>query len=510
MNQHAEDYGHYVSLARGFLDMMKYNIGGFTPEWEQTFGTQITANATETDRVITPNQVVAEGNSIEPFDPYNTYLDPSVPPTKISKEGEFFITIDVHTKFKLQRMEAAGEIFNLKAALTKYEQGETTYYESRPTIRASTKGSNNTNWVEFLSQGQAREVSGAHELLTFTIWVNPKELGIDNQTNEYRIYRINTLGIKAIVDIQELKNAHGLLPINIGVPWEDGFESQTNSNAELLLCTQRFSSFQLNIHQRAARKALYGATYYDKLVFPDLENADPEGGRYPASPSGQDRDLKKSIVQLNDVPDTSNTMRDIEAMEGIAQKILPTDILKQVSSLERATQYQAAATVQGANRRNLKMAKLINAQCMTHCRAMQMMNIFQFQDEIELLDKQGNLVQVKPLQFLDAKLRFVVSDGLKGLDKLLIIESIKDVIGWLLQSPTAASTYDIAEIIDYWTSMLGDYTDFKQFKFENEFDKLIPEQKAQAFDLLQQTAAAQTANAEGQQPVTPGGALAAV
>lgn len=510
MNQHADDFQHYRSLARGFFDMLKYNVGGFMPEWEQRRGTRIEVNSTETDRTIVPNQVVAEGNSIEPFDPYNTLLDPSVAPVDVAAKGEFFVTVDVHTKFKLKRMEAANEIYNLKNALEKYATNEHSWYEKRPDIRTNKKGGNNTSWVEVLSQGATREVTGAHELLTFTIWINPKELGIDSKVNEYRIYRINTLGTKAVVEIQELKNAHGLLPINVGVPWEDGFESQTKSNAELLLSTQRFSSFQLNIHQRAARKALYGLTLYDKLVFPDMENADPEGGRVAASPSGQDRDLRKSVLQLRDVPDTSNTMADIEAMEGIAQKILPTDILKQVSSLERATQYQAAATVQGANRRNLKMAKLINIQCMTPCRTMQMMNIFQFQDEIELLDPQGNPVTVKPLQFLDAKLRFVVSDGLKGLDKLLIIESIKEVISWLLQSQQAAAEYDIAAIIDYWTSMLGDYTDFKQFKFENQFDKLTPEQKDQAFQLLQQVAAEQTADEEGNQPVAAGGALTAV
>lgn len=510
MNQHAEDFKHYRNLARGFFDMLKYNIGGFIPEWERVFGTMIKTNTSETGREVVKNELISQGNSIDAFDPYNTFLDPSVEsPVDIAASGEFFATIAVHTDFKLKRMEANNEIYSLTRALTKYTPDSLKFYKERPIIRSGVKGSTKTNWVEFLSQGAHREVAAINEMLTFAIWINPKELGIDNAVDEYRIYRITTLGLSAIVEIQELDNAHGMLPINVGMPWDDGFGLQSKSCAELLLPMQRFSSYQINVHQRSARKKLYGLTIFDKLMIPGLADADQEGGRIPANPSSQDRDLRKGIFQLNDAPDTTNTLQDIEAMDNIAQKVLPTDMLKQVAGLERATQYQAAATVQGSNRRNLKMAKLINTQAMVPCRAMQMMNIFQYQENVEVFDKQGNMIEVEPLKFIDAKLKFVISDGLKGLDKLLIIESIKDVISWLLQNKEAAATYDMAAIIDYWTSMLGDYTDFTQFKHENEFDKMTPEQKQAAFELFQQALAQQQATAEGTQPL-PGQAATGV
>jgi len=61
----------------------------------------------------------------------------------------------------------------------------------------------------------------------------------------------------------------------------------------------------------------------------------------------------------------------------------------------------------------------------------------------------------------------------------------------LVHNPQASAQFVVAEIIDYTTTLIGDHTSFAQFKFENEFDKLAPEQKQQAFGLLQQALQAQ-------------------
>ena len=68
---------------------------------------------------------------------------------------------------------------------------------------------------------------------------------------------------------------------------------------------------------------------------------------------------------------------------------------------------------------------------------------------------------------------------------------MKDVIALLVQNPQAAAEFNIADMIDYLTTLIGDHTSFKQFRFINEFDKLTPEQKQAAFQLLQRALAAQ-------------------
>jgi hypothetical protein len=71
-----------------------------------------------------------------------------------------------------------------------------------------------------------------------------------------------------------------------------------------------------------------------------------------------------------------------------------------------------------------------------------------------------------------------------------------------VQNPQAAQEFNIAEIVNYITTLIGDHTSFAQFKFKNDFDRLNPEQKQQAFQLLQ--AALQQQAAEG--APTPGAA----
>lgn len=495
MNKHAEDWKHYSNYALAFFEMMKYNLGGFVTEWQERQGTKINNDGAAGAAITLDSVVVADGNEVLAFDPYNTLFDPSVPPTMVAEKGEFFAQVEVFTNFALKRMENVRAIYGWERAKAMYDDSMT-YYEERPAIRAN-RNTGETNWLQILTNTRQSTTVGVNEVLYTYIWLVPAEHGLGEETT-YSIWRITSLSDVAILRLQRLTNAHGVLPISVGMPWDDRFGLQTKSYGEHLLPYQKFSSFQLNVHQRSNRKKLYGLTVYDKHQVPLLEQADLLGGKVPANGSSQDRDLRKSVVQFNDAPDTSNTLRDIEAMDQLMQKILPTDILKQVASLERATQYQAAATVQGANRRNLKMAKLIDAQCMQGCRAIQLYNILQYQTAVTIFDQTGAMVEIDPKEFRETELKFVITDGLKGLDKLLIIESMKDVLSWILQSQDAAARINVVELINYWTTLLGDNTDFAQFAYKTEFDKLTPEQKDLAFQLLQQAAAAQQGGGQPQ------------
>ncbi len=486
MNKNAKQFGHYRHMARALFEMMKYNFGALTVEWQNVIGKRIGNSEDGSPKV--ENTIVASGNAVEVVDVYNLMYDISVNPIDLSRKGEFFATVDVKTPFRVKKMAANKEIFGVDAFI-KNPNTDVVYYAIRPVIatdhsnRGQTGG--RTNWIEVLSAGMENEVRVGIEEITYYGWINPKDFGL-SRADEFQIWRFTMMANKHIVLGEELTNAHGMLPINIGMPWEDGFDTQTKSYAEHLAPYQRFASFQLNVHQRSARKKLYGVTFYNQRIIPSMADADMQSAKVPFLPPGQDFDIRKAIFQLNDAPDTENTMRDIGAMDDLMQKVLPTDMLKQVASLERATQYQAAATVQGGNRRNLKIAKIINIQCFEGVRGMQMFNIFQFQESVEMLDPNGKLTEINPADFRDSNIEFDISDGLKGIDKLIIIEGFKDIINMMLQSQIAQDRIDIVAIIDYWTSLLGEKTDFTQFKFADILDKLSGEERQLAIQMVEQ------------------------
>ena len=486
MNKNAKQFGHYRHMARGLFEMMKYNFGALTVEWQNVVGKRIGNDADGSPLI--ENTVVKSGNAVEVADVYNLLYDISVNPVDLPSKGEFFALIDVKTPFRVRKMAADKEIFNIDEFIKK-PNTDIKYYAVRPVVvsdhsnRGNTGG--RTNWIEVLSAGVDQEVRIGIEEITYYGWINPKDFGLSKE-DEFQIWRFTVMANKHIVLGEELTNAHGMLPINIGMPWEDGFDTQTKSYAEHLAPYQRFASFQLNVHQRSARKKLYGVTLYNQRIIPNLADADMQSAKVPFLPPGQDFDIRKAVFQFNDAPDTQNTMKDISDMDDLMQKVLPTDMLKQVASLERATQYQAAATVQGGNRRNLKIAKILNIQCFENVRQMQMYNIFQFQQSVEMLDPNGKATEINPAEFRDSSIEFDISDGLKGIDKLLIIEGFKDIINMMLQSQLAQDRIDIVAIIDYWTSLLGEKTDFTQFKFVDILDKLSGEERQLAIQMVEQ------------------------
>ena len=494
MNKHSDGFKHYRTVNKAVFDGLKYNVGCWLTHWREIRGTVM-----ENDAAHQPqrkeNQVVLEGNELGYLNPYNTLFDPSIHPVDVATDGEFFGFVELLTDFHAKRAEANGLLYNLKALKTN-TQGAKKYWTEMPDIVGDAiKGTSySTNWVSILTgnggPAMTKLSASSREFLTVFIWLPEKELNL-SEAETYAIWRVVIADGKVIAAADKMDNAHGMLPCSVLMPWDDAFGSQTQGFAEILLPYQRFASFQMNMAQLAARKDLYGITVYNENVIPGLANADMIAGTVPFSGAIDGTDISKIVQQLSNKSTTQPTMQDVENMEALMQKMLPTNLTQQVASLERATQYQAAATVQSGNRRNLKIAKMIDIQAFEPSRRMQLYNIMEFQEAVSVLTPDGQSVEIKPSNLRDTDFIFNIGAGLRGIDKLLIIEGLKDVLFAIIQNPQASQKVDIVKLLDYITSLMGDYTDISQFVFQNEFDALTPEQKQIAMQLLQQATQAQ-------------------
>jgi hypothetical protein len=500
MNNHAEAFHHYRNFSMFLLNALKYNFASFGVDWMEVRGNKI-QKRTQQGPQVKQNVLIQAGNEVIAFDPYNTLLDPSVPPVDVPEKGEYFAIVDRITEFRLKMMEANGDIYNV-TPFTRNTQPSAHWYESHPLVRTeNTEGTNETDWVQILSAQSAGKGNATRgfEISVGHFWLIPKEFGLSN-SEKYEIWRIVLGGRNHILRAKMMENAHAKLPINVAMPFEDHFTWQTKGAGERLIPYQRFASFVTNTHQRATRKKLYGLTIYDKNVvnLDDQEDVDMAGGKIPATTQGQDVDLRRKIVQFTDGPDTTRTLENVEIMSNIMQGILPTNMQQQVAGLDRATQYQAAAVVQSANRRNLKIAKTITSQAMDRGRNMQLDNIMQFQDIVEILDDSGQIIQIDPAEFVETNIKFTVADGLKGLDRLSLVINMKDILNNILQSREAANQIDVVRVINYMTTLWGDHTDFSQFRIQSPVDTLSVEERNIAFQLLQQ-AVAQSQEQDGGQ-----------
>jgi hypothetical protein len=227
--------------------------------------------------------------------------------------------------------------------------------------------------------------------------------------------------------------------------------------------------------------------------------ADFDAGIIPIKMTGQSEvDIRKSVLHVDLKPETRYLIDDMAKVMELMQKILPTDLLRQVTDLQRATEYQAAAVVQGSNRRGHKMAKIIDDQAFTAMRFMQFINIIYYEKQIKVQDDQGKAQLVSPAPALGVNVQFSISGGLRGLDKMYVIAFYKEMFQALVQSGKAPEI-DLLGLLDYIAGLVGDKMDITQFKFPTKFDGLTPEDKEKAFALLQQAQTGVQAAQPGQE-----------
>lgn len=526
MNEHGEYFSHYRHFALGILYALRYNLSGWGIEWQKRIGNKIGNQGTGNRRVAIERDVIMEGNAMSVLDPYNTLFDPSLDNVIDTPfDGEFYATIRSLTPFRVRRMIQNGEIFNANEyVVTPVDQNavlpslprENMFYQPRPNLNMLARYAENLEgssdamgvnfWFDTLSAGTFSPTQIAIEEDTIYVRLVPNDFGIkiDNLANNptFQIWRFTILNGQTIVRATRMANAHDLLPCGITQPLEDGYKLDTKTLPEHLIAMQRFASHQFNIHQKSSRKSLYGLTFFDGALFPSLaqDDADLISGKFPMDPTASQNldDIRKKVLQINDTPNTGQLLGDVGNAIDIMQTILPTDQLKQVTDLQRATKHQSAATVQGTNRRHLKTAKIIEAQAMATVRFMQMYNIFEFQSDTEIVTDQGEIQQINVADFRETKLIFQIGDGLRGLDTLILTDVLMQITNSVLQSQTAGQQVDVVALMNYLTTLIGDNFDLASFKYKSEIDKLPVEQRDMAFQLLQQAIAAQQAGGAGE------------
>lgn len=470
MNKNAKLQKHYREHAKVLWDGLKYNLCGVYTNWTKIYGTKPSFSAD--GKYEAKKEVIWAGNEVRALDMYNTYWDISRHPVDVCLKGEFVSEVRMYTKFAVEQMVENGEII-VEDEKLEAEMFTAKYYTAPPEVSISPLSTSNSsansaqasnyNWVNIISGGtMGGQQRPAIEMIHYTGWIKPKAFGI-SKGDKFELHRISVMG-DCIVECTPLDNAHGMLPYSFGSPCEDGLGLQTKSPAETLAPLQTFASFLLNSHISATRKAMYGIQVYDPTVLPLDQVKEGVAARVPASPAGYGKDLRQAMVTFNDAPQTARTMQDLAQTVETMQLLFPTNSQQQVAGLERATQYQAAATVMGSNRRSLKLARILDSQLFVTARMQQFHNICQYQELVTIIGPDGKPVEINPKNFAELDSEWILDQGLRQLDKLSLLMYLKEILGMVLQSQQAMAEVDILQLLNYVTTMMGDNFDLNQFR----------------------------------------------
>jgi len=474
LNKQSQKAQYYRHMAKGLLNMLKYNIGGWPILWEQRKG--VVFKGSPGGAAKKENGIVWQGNVITSFDIYNTFFDESVHPVDLPEQGEYFAWVERKTPFRVQKMRQDGQLYGIERyihevigdTLGNSSDGKS-LYKTPPSVRdeKSIRENGTINWSATLRGTSVQESTPGLELLHFIGWLKPGELGLDNPTNKnLELWRVTLGNSKCVTAAFKLEDSHGMLPLAVGCPLEDDLRNEQRTYAEKLLPLQHFSSFLLNSHQAATRKAIYGFTVFVQSLFPglDLEREDLIGAMIPMRSSAGDIDIDKAIRHYNDAPQTDRNVDMLAQIDGVMQKILPTDRVRNVADLERATMYQAAATVQASDQRQLKVARIISDQALNPMKFQMIYNCYANLESISYVDEGGTRQTKSMGDIVEANIEYEIGTGLKGLDKLMQLQILRDILQFVIQSQQALQEIDIVAFLDYYMTLAGDRTDFRQFR----------------------------------------------
>jgi hypothetical protein len=469
--QRAQYYRHF---SRMIANALKYNFGGFTCMWEKHYGYVFTSSGA--GQVNKEPGVVWEGNMLKSINAYNFFYDTNVHPVDLAMRGEFFAEAELVSGFRALKMQNDNLLFGIERCFDKEgkvkNDGEFKWYREPPAVRnyENSASSGRVNFQADLQAGagslKAPAAGGKIELVNFTCWIVPKEFGLST-SDELELWRVTLAQNKYICYGAKLDDTHGMLPCGLTTPLEDDLGNEQRTYAEQLTGLQHYASFLLNVDQDAARKSLYGITVYNPAVFPGLDKRQEElvGANIPMRSTNSEIDIDKVFRHYATAPNTDRNWDKMKGVVDLMQKVLPTDQLRQVADLERATLYQAAATVQASNRRNLKTARMIYDQCLMYIKLQMIYNILSNMSEIEYVDEEtGEIVKISPAALVEAKLELDVGTGIKGIDKLMQLQIWERILNAIIQSQAALQEFDIVKFLTFFASMAGDKTDLAQFR----------------------------------------------
>lgn len=475
INKHGQLAGYYRQFVKAMKNALKYNFSGITCYWEKYNGQIFEAIAGGASGQIAPKDgVVWEGNMLKSVDVYNFFFDTTVHPCDLPRRGEYFAEVERKTPFNVRKMQEDGKLFgvdrwiDMQTTIPITGNSTIVFYQTPPSVRDNTGNADRgrTNWQAILSpDGPAPLSQPSVELVYFTTWINPSLFGL-SANDKLELWRITVAQGTYIANAVQLDSTHGLLPVAMGCPIEDDLINEQRTYAEQLQPLNDLCSFLMNSHVTALRKAIYGITLYNPHLFPGLDKCvdDIIGAMIPMKSTSSNVDIDKAFRHYSQKPETSQNIQEIGEIAGLMQKILPTNQAQQVADLERATEYQAAATVQASNRTNLVIARMLNDQCFTPLKFMMLYNIYRNITQIEFIGGDGKPVQVSPKDLVDAQIELDIGTGLRGLDRLMQLAIFKDIFGLVVQNAQSLQELDIVKMLNYFMQLAGDKTDLDAFR----------------------------------------------
>lgn len=525
MNVYASKFGHYTEVKGTISDLVKYNLGGIKIDWKKQIGLTAVAGVSSQEGVLSPTpsyktDIVFEGATLKQMDVRNLFWDTTCGNVaEAAKHGQYVGVVSLESLHTINSKIASGEYFGdtLIPSISPifYPSINTVhkYYNPIPILRDDAfngHGDTSAFGVSHHHMHGAHGTAASHamissiveagatsgmngdgvqEIIEIYIKLQPRAwhlpvIDSDDQ-NVFKMYKIILLNSERILYMDEFKVGSGSFPIIIST-LESGAQSnmQEKSVAAGLIPIQQHINQLMKKDQLALSKSIAGGLLlFDKNIVELNAGAGAVSG-VVAAKATSDKPMRDAVHFVPPAPYSSQAFNQIIGLEGLLETIAPSNNDKQVADLQRATELQAAATIQAGKKRWLSVAKSIDDCLLAPTRQFVFHLMLQNEKKGEILSENGEMVPFSLNEIVESGIEFTINNGLQGLDRVLLGQMYEKLIQTLIQAQMTGG-YNMEELINYRLSLAGDQTDFTAFKIQTALDNLPPEAKQMAAELYQ-------------------------
>lgn len=512
LSDQAVRYGWSHAITRAIRRGFKYNFGPVAVQWKKQNMKRVVTNTDASVRAGTGQMEDYSygGNCIVDIDPYNSFMDTTVEPSRIHEEGEYYGWNKMMSRVELMKLLRSLDSGKTTQAKEAYESTTPTYSSTNDLssvcgyfepkinqfmdlgLRNGLHGNGQTDWLAWMGLRNVQKghinYKGQYVVTNFYCRARPSDFG--RQGNQLVVFHGIIVNWSVVVFVEEVSIGHDYLPVFVATPYDDGLGYQTQSMVDNALPYQDMSSALWNISLEAKRRLVFDRLVYNpKLI--DKKDIDLASSvaRIPlrnAAMVKDDNSLGRAIYQIpfRDVDNSPIQMSDlIGSMADQATGQNKVDRGQFQKGNKTAAEFQ---TVMGnSNSRQQLVALSLENQFMTPIKESIKSNTLMYQTANQLLNRNSKtVVEVDPVQLRKAMLEFKMTDGMLPTEKLMSPELLTVFMQTAQAIPGAAATYDVLGMFVYWAKLQG-ATWLDDFKRD-------PAQQQQALQTIQAQTAAET------------------
>lgn len=498
LDDNAELGGWTRELMMFFRDGFKYNISAVEVSWDRetvaTIDTEVEFSTTEGK----PSETIWSGNKVKRLDPYNTFLDPRVPPTECYKRGEFAGYTEFLSRIELKQLISSmgGTLtMNITKAFessssaipgtTTQETAEAFFIpDINPDESVHERFEGNMNWLSWAGLGTsassknvAIKYKNTYEKTTLYCKILPAEFDLKVPAkNTPQIWKLIIINHEVIIHAERQTNAHGWIPILVGQPYEDGLEYQTKSLAKNAMQFQELTSAFMNANLASRRRAISDRTLFDpsRVLAAHINSPNPSA-KIPVRPAAYGKNVGDAVYQFPFREDQqAGNMQQIRELVAMSNILAGQNPARQGQFVKgNKTKSEFDDVMANANGRDQLVSILYESQVFTPMKTIFKLDILQYQGGTTLYSREKEqTVEIDPLTLRKSILKFKIADGLVPSDKIISADAWSTSLQVLGTVPQLGAGYNLAPMFSYMMKTQGAHIQ----QFEKSPEQLAYEQ----------------------------------